>query len=32
MSIWPTGDGEAVFRTAGGDGRTVLDNGLVTFT
>jgi acyl dehydratase len=32
VSIWPTGDGEAVFRTAGADGRTVIDNGLVTFT
>lgn len=31
-SIWRTGDGEAVFQTAGGDSRTVLDAGKVTFT
>ncbi|MCB0977424.1 MAG: MaoC family dehydratase N-terminal domain-containing protein [Acidimicrobiales bacterium] len=31
VSIWRTGDGEALFRTAGGDGRTVLDSGRVTF-
>lgn len=27
VSMWVTGDGEAVFRTAGSDGRIVLDNG-----
>lgn len=32
VSMWATGDGEAVFRTAGGDGRTVIDAGRVTFT
>lgn len=29
VRIWRTGDGEAVFRTEGGDGRTVIDSGLV---
>lgn len=29
VRIWRTGDGEAVFRTEGGDGRTVLDSGLM---
>lgn len=28
VRIWETGDGEAVYRTEGGDGRTVLDAGL----
>ncbi len=31
VSIWVTGDGEALFRTAGDDGRTVIDSGRVTF-
>ncbi|MFN8052989.1 MAG: MaoC/PaaZ C-terminal domain-containing protein [Acidimicrobiales bacterium] len=31
VSIWRTGDGEAVFRTDGGDGRTVIDSGRATF-
>ena len=31
VRIWRTGDGEAVYRTEGGDGRTVLDSGLVRF-
>lgn len=31
ISIWRAGDGEAVFRTAGGDGRTVIDAGLARF-
>ena len=31
ISIWRTGDGEAVFQTAGGDGRIVLDAGRATF-
>lgn len=30
VSIWRTGDGEASFRTTGGDGRGVLDNGRVS--
>ncbi len=32
VSIWDTGDGTASFRTAGSDGRTVLDVGRFTFT
>ncbi len=32
VKIWSTGDGEAVFRTAGSDGRTVLDAGRLTHT
>ena len=31
VSIWDTGDGEAIFRTAGGDGRTVIDAGKVGY-
>lgn len=31
VRIWRTGDGEAVFRTHGGDDRVVLDAGRVTF-
>jgi acyl dehydratase len=31
VSIWETGDGEALFATATGDGRTVIDQGRVTF-
>lgn len=31
INVWNTGDGEAVFQTQGGDGRTVLDSGLVRF-
>jgi acyl dehydratase len=31
VSIWETGDGEALFSTATGDGRTVIDQGRVTF-
>ena len=31
VRIWRTGDGEAVFRTEGGDGRTVIDSGLARF-
>ena len=30
ISMWEIGDGEAVFRTAGSDGRTVLDAGRLT--
>lgn len=30
VEIWRTGDGEAVFRTLGGDGRVVIDSGGVT--
>ena len=32
VRMWETGDGEAVFQTAGGDGRIVIDAGRVTFT
>lgn len=32
VRMWRTGDGEAVFQTAGSDGRVVLDSGRVTFT
>ena len=32
VSIWRTGDGEAVFQTATGDGTVVIDQGLVRFT
>ena len=32
INIWKTGDGQAVFQTAGGDGRIVLNNGGVTHT
>ena len=32
IKAWDTGDGEAVFQTAGDDGRVVLDGGRVTFT
>ena len=32
VRIWRTGDGEAVFQTAGPDGRVVLDAGRATFT
>ena len=31
VKMWVDGD-QAIFQTAGGDGRTVLDAGLVTFT
>lgn len=31
VSMWEVGPGEAVFRTAGDDGRTVLDNGRLTY-
>lgn len=31
ISIWETGDGEAMFRTCGGDGRIVLDAGRVGY-
>ncbi|MEZ5380612.1 MAG: MaoC/PaaZ C-terminal domain-containing protein [Microthrixaceae bacterium] len=31
VRIWSTGDGEALFRTHGGDDRVVLDAGRVTF-
>jgi len=30
VNIWDTADGEAVFQTLGGDGRVVLDAGLLT--
>ena len=32
VRMWETADGEAVFQTAGGDGRIVIDAGRVTFT
>ncbi|MCU1356615.1 MAG: htdY [Acidimicrobiales bacterium] len=32
VKMWETGDGEAIFQTAGGDGRTVIDAGRLTFT
>jgi acyl dehydratase len=32
VELWDTGDGEATFRTLGGDGRVVLDAGLLTYT
>ena len=32
VRIWRTADGEAVFRTEGGDGRTVIDSGLARFS
>jgi acyl dehydratase len=32
VSMWRTGDGEAVFQTATGDGTVVIDQGLVRFT
>jgi len=31
VKIWDTADGEAIFQTAGDDGRTVIDAGRVTF-
>jgi acyl dehydratase len=31
IKVWKTGDGQAVFQTQGGDGRVVIDAGLVTF-
>jgi acyl dehydratase len=31
VSMWDDGDGAAIFRTAGDDGRTVIDGGRVTF-
>ena len=31
VEMWETGEGEALFRTTGGDGRTVLDAGRCTF-
>ena len=30
VKMWTTGDGEAIFQTAGADGRTVLDAGRIT--
>jgi acyl dehydratase len=30
VEMWRTGDGSAVFRTLGGDGRVVIDSGAVT--
>lgn len=32
VSMWELGNGEARFRTAGSDGRTVLDNGTLSYT
>ncbi len=32
IRMWDSGDGEALFQTAGGDGRVVIDNGAVQFT
>lgn len=32
VSIWETAEGEAIFQTAGGDGRTVIDAGRLTYT
>ena len=32
VRMWIVGDGEAVFQTAGDDGRTVLDSGRCTYT
>jgi acyl dehydratase len=32
VQMWETGDGDALFRTTGGDGRTVLDGGKLTHT
>ena len=32
VSMWRTGDGEAVFQTATGDGTVVIDQGLVRFS
>lgn len=32
VKVWRTADGEAVFRTEGGDGRTVIDSGLARFS
>ena len=32
VKIWEGDAGEAVFQTAGDDGRTVIDAGRVTFT
>jgi acyl dehydratase len=32
VRMWGTGDGEAIFQTAGEDGRVVLDGGRCTFT
>jgi len=32
INVWRTEDGEAVFQTQGGDGRTVLDAGLVRYS
>lgn len=32
VKIWRTGDDRAVFQTCGGDGRVVIDSGLVTHT
>jgi acyl dehydratase len=31
VKMWETGDGEAIFQTAGGDGRTVIDAGKLTY-
>ncbi len=31
IDMWATGDGEAVYLTKGGDGRTVIDSGRCTF-
>jgi acyl dehydratase len=32
VKMWETGDGEAIFQTAGDDGRTVIDSGKLTFS
>ena len=32
VKAWETGDGEAIFQTAGDDGRTVIDAGRLTYT
>lgn len=31
VKMWDAGDGEAIFQTAGGDGRTVIDAGRLTY-
>ena len=31
VKMWESGDGDAIFQTAGGDGRTVIDAGRLTF-
>ena len=32
IKAWETGEGEAIFQTEGGDGRTVIDAGRLTYT